>query len=74
MKQSLFVFRYNKVVLVTFVYFDRTGPYCFTTVVSSLGWYPFWVRNTQQIYKKNQKLIFDILFCAKPKSIKNNES
>ena len=51
MKQSLFVFRWYKAVLAICVYFDRTGPYCFTTVVSSLGWYPFWVRNTCQKYK-----------------------
>ena len=51
MKQSLFVFRGYKAVLAICVYFDRTGPYCFTTVVSSLGWYPFWVRNTCQKYK-----------------------
>ena len=61
MIQSLFVFRYNKVVLATCVYFDRTGPYCFTTVVSSLGWYPNWVRNTEQMYKKISKTNISML-------------
>ena len=70
MKQSLFVFRGYKAVLAICVYFDRTGPYCFTTVVSSLGWYPFWVRNTCQKYKiQSNKVRKTSMFFTIPREV-----